>query len=205
MERERGKLGEEDRLERRLEFETSFSSQAPTTDSTDGQCSKQSSRWREGFAQLFGLRLKKPLPNFHPLGPFRLLFIENVTGSLDFLANNIKSPGKVFTLSELQIATKNFSKGLYFANHFIFDFTRCVIYVTEFDLLLINLIGKGGYAEVYRGSLQNGQLFAVKRLTKGTTDDKIRDFLSELGVMAHANHPNVDKLIGYGIEGMGGR
>ncbi|KAK8612717.1 hypothetical protein V6N13_092828 [Hibiscus sabdariffa] len=173
MERERGKLGEEDRLERRLEFETSFSSQAPTTDSTDGQCSKQSSRWREGFAQLFGLRLKKPLPNFHPLGPFRLLFIENVTGSLDFLANNIKSPGKVFTLSELQIATKNFSKG--------------------------------GYAEVYRGSLQNGQLFAVKRLTKGTTDDKIRDFLSELGVMAHANHPNVDKLIGYGIEGMGGR
>ncbi|KAK9035515.1 hypothetical protein V6N11_077554 [Hibiscus sabdariffa] len=164
-------------LFRTEEFETSFSSQAPTTttDSTHGQCSKQTSRWRGGFAQLFGLRLKKPLPSFHPLGSFGLSFRENVTGSPDLLANNIKSPGKVFTLSELQIATKNFS--------------------TE------NLIGKGGYAEVYKGSLQNGQLFAVKRLTKGTADDIIRDFLSELGIMAHVNHPNAAKLIGYGIEG----
>ncbi|KAK8565439.1 hypothetical protein V6N13_020543 [Hibiscus sabdariffa] len=161
-------------LFRTEEFETSFSSQAPTTDSTDGQCSKQSSRWHGGFAQLFGLRLKKPLPSFHPLGSFRLSFRENVTGSPDFLANN-KSPGKVFTLSELQIATKNFSSE--------------------------NLIGKGGYAEVYKGSLQNGQLFAVKRLTKGTPDDIIRDFLSELGTMSHVNHPNTAKLIGYGIEG----
>ena len=64
-----------------------------------------------------------------------------------------------------------------------------------------NLIGKGGYAEVYKGSLPNGQLVAIKRLIKGTPDEIIGDFLSELGIMAHVNHPNTAKLIGYGIEG----
>jgi serine/threonine protein kinase len=64
-----------------------------------------------------------------------------------------------------------------------------------------NLIGKGGYAEVYKGCLEDGQLVAIKRLTKGTTDEIIGDFLSELGIMAHVNHPNTAKLIGYGVEG----
>ncbi|KAK8681992.1 hypothetical protein V6N13_054389 [Hibiscus sabdariffa] len=32
-------------------------------------------------------------------------------------------------------------------------------------------------------------------------DDKIRDFLSELGMKDHVNHPNATKLIDYGIEG----
>lgn len=64
-----------------------------------------------------------------------------------------------------------------------------------------NLIGKGGYAEVYKGCLQNGKLVAVKRLTRGAPDEMIGDFLSELGIMAHVNHPNTAKLIGYGVEG----
>ena len=64
-----------------------------------------------------------------------------------------------------------------------------------------NLIGKGGYAEVYKGSLRNGQLVAVKRLVKGSPEERIGDFLAELGIMAHVNHPNTAKLIGYGVEG----
>lgn len=64
-----------------------------------------------------------------------------------------------------------------------------------------NLIGKGGYAEVYKGCLPNHQLVAVKRLTRGTSDEIIGDFLSELGIMAHLNHPNTAKLVGYGVEG----
>ncbi|XWS36249.1 hypothetical protein CRYUN_Cryun20dG0069200 [Craigia yunnanensis] len=160
------------------EFETSYSS-----NSANEQNSKQGFRWR-GLAQLLRSRSKKSLANLQPLGSFRLSLRsssmrENVTVAPDFLANsnsyNLKSPRKVFTLSELQIATKNFSSE--------------------------NLIGKGGYAEVYKGSLPNGQLVAIKRLTKGTPDDIIVDFLSELGIMAHVNHPNTAKLIGYGIEG----
>lgn len=64
-----------------------------------------------------------------------------------------------------------------------------------------NLIGKGGYAEVYKGCLRDGQLVAIKKLTKGTPQDRIGDFLAELGIMGHVNHPNTAKLIGYGVDG----
>ena len=63
------------------------------------------------------------------------------------------------------------------------------------------MIGKGGYAEVYKGVLKNGQLVAVKQLTRGPIDERTASFLSELGIMAHVNHPNSAKLIGYGVEG----
>lgn len=62
------------------------------------------------------------------------------------------------------------------------------------------MIGKGGYAEVYKGCLKNGQLIAVKRLTKGTAEEKTSGFLSELGIIAHVNHPNTAKLIGSCVE-----
>ncbi|KAI4326483.1 hypothetical protein MLD38_031793 [Melastoma candidum] len=80
-------------------------------------------------------------------------------------------PWKHFGCAELQSATNNFSKG------------------------------KGGYAEVYRGCLQNGKVVAVKRLTRGTPDEKIADFLAEVGIMAHVAHRNTAKLVGYGVEG----
>jgi serine/threonine protein kinase len=60
---------------------------------------------------------------------------------------------------------------------------------------------KGVYAEVYKGCLRDGQLVAIKRLTRGTADEIVGDFLSELGIIAHLNHPNTIKLIGYGVEG----
>ncbi|KAK1317612.1 Receptor-like cytosolic serine/threonine-protein kinase RBK2 [Acorus calamus] len=64
-----------------------------------------------------------------------------------------------------------------------------------------NIIGKGGYGEVFQGCLEDGQLVAVKRLTRGTQDDRTSDFLSELGIIVHISHPNAAKLIGFGIEG----
>lgn len=68
-------------------------------------------------------------------------------------------------------------------------------------LCVDNLIGKGGYANVYKGCLQSGQHVAVKRLMKGSADEKTASFLSELGIIAHVNHPNTAKLIGCGVEG----
>lgn len=70
-----------------------------------------------------------------------------------------------------------------------------------FLFLAENLIGKGGYAKVYRGCLRNGQLIAVKWLIKGTADEKTAAFLSELGIIAHVDHPNTAKLFGCCIEG----
>lgn len=62
------------------------------------------------------------------------------------------------------------------------------------------LIGKGGHAEVYKGCLPDGQLVAVKKLTKRETEERIGDFLSELGIIAHVNHPNAAQLLGFSVE-----
>ncbi|KAI7757632.1 hypothetical protein M8C21_016523 [Ambrosia artemisiifolia] len=64
-----------------------------------------------------------------------------------------------------------------------------------------NLIGEGGYSEVYKGHLHDGQLIAVKRLIRGTPEEMTSDFLSELGILVHVKHPNISHVIGYGVEG----
>ncbi|KAK6944206.1 Serine-threonine/tyrosine-protein kinase, catalytic domain [Dillenia turbinata] len=64
-----------------------------------------------------------------------------------------------------------------------------------------NLVGKGGYAEVYRGVLRDGQAIAVKRLTRASTDErKEKEFLSEIGTIGHVSHPNVSSLLGCCID-----
>lgn len=66
------------------------------------------------------------------------------------------------------------------------------------------LIGKGGHAEVYKGTLPDGQIVAVKRITKNGKKDennRVGDFLTELGIIAHINHPNAAKLIGFSSDG----
>lgn len=64
------------------------------------------------------------------------------------------------------------------------------------------LIGKGGHAEVYKGFLPDGHIVAVKKITKKekNDDDRAGDFLSELGIIAHINHPNAAKLIGFSAD-----
>ncbi|PKU69584.1 probable receptor-like serine/threonine-protein kinase At5g57670 [Dendrobium catenatum] len=64
-----------------------------------------------------------------------------------------------------------------------------------------NLVGSGGYAEVYKGELESGQVVAVKRLTRASTDEqKEKEFLTELGVIGHVNHPNVIPLFGFSTD-----
>ncbi|MCO5586114.1 hypothetical protein L7F22_040054 [Adiantum nelumboides] len=84
-------------------------------------------------------------------------------------------PCKIFTYDEISKATNNFSPG--------------------------NLVGKGGHSEVYKGLLPEGQFIAVKRLIRGVTEEqKIADFLTELGIICHISHPNITPLIGFCIE-----
>nr|XP_043633923.1 receptor-like cytosolic serine/threonine-protein kinase RBK1 [Erigeron canadensis] len=65
-----------------------------------------------------------------------------------------------------------------------------------------NLVGRGGHAEVYKGCLPDGQVVAVKRITKKEKkdEDRVGDFLSELGIIAHINHPNAARLIGFSSD-----
>ncbi|QHN77535.1 Receptor-like cytosolic serine/threonine-protein kinase [Arachis hypogaea] len=59
---------------------------------------------------------------------------------------------------------------------------------------------RGGFAEVYQGCLEEGKLIAVKKLTNGSIEEKTAGFLSELGVIAHVDHPNTAKIIGCCVE-----
>ncbi|KAG5225764.1 receptor serine/threonine-protein kinase [Salix suchowensis] len=60
-----------------------------------------------------------------------------------------------------------------------------------------NLVGRGGYAEVYKGVLCGGEEIAIKRLTKTCRDErKEKDFLTEIGTIGHVCHPNVLSLLG---------
>ncbi|KAK8555895.1 hypothetical protein V6N13_069973 [Hibiscus sabdariffa] len=106
---------------------------------------------------------------------FRDEIVPNICSALDAELCGFKSSWKNFSLSELREATNNFSQE--------------------------NLIGEGGYAEVFKGQLKSGTFVAIKRLNRGTPEEMTIDFLSELGIIVHVDHPNIAKLIGYGVEG----
>lgn len=80
-------------------------------------------------------------------------------------------------------------------------YPKRLLFYMLYLVLAENLIGKGGFAEVYKGCLKGGDLVAIKRLTKGTNEERVTSFLSELGIIAHVDHPNTAKLIGYGVKG----
>uniref|UniRef100_K4CUS7 non-specific serine/threonine protein kinase n=1 Tax=Solanum lycopersicum TaxID=4081 RepID=K4CUS7_SOLLC len=64
-----------------------------------------------------------------------------------------------------------------------------------------NLVGQGGYSDVYRGDLEDERRIAVKRLVKDSTNmNKEKEFLMELCVIRYVNHPNTTSLVGYCIE-----
>lgn len=76
--------------------------------------------------------------------------------------------------------------------------------LTFFQLLFRvsdNIVGRGGYSEVYRGDLSDGQTIAVKRLAKDNKNaNKEKEFLMELGIIGHVCHPNTATLAGCCIE-----
>ncbi|KAH9545018.1 hypothetical protein CY35_12G026600 [Sphagnum magellanicum] len=64
-----------------------------------------------------------------------------------------------------------------------------------------NLIGEGSLSRVYRGDFPNGQVFAVKKLdlSVAQVQDK-QEFLGAVFTMAHLQHANITKLVGYCVE-----
>ncbi|XP_075507215.1 receptor-like cytosolic serine/threonine-protein kinase RBK2 [Primulina tabacum] len=163
------------------------SSKTSTSESEEAQNDANSVTPPTRFCALLRNKSRRKLASLNPLANFKLS--KKFSGSISSMVKFTGSPNplidssllyfkpqwKNFPLSQLQKATSNFSRG--------------------------NLIGKGGYADVYRGRLPGGRLVAVKRLTRGPLGERMLDFLSELGIMGHLNHPNTAKMVGYGIEG----
>ncbi|KAI9386460.1 hypothetical protein POPTR_010G027301v4 [Populus trichocarpa] len=168
-------------------YESEATSPRASTSGSEGQ-PNATTPWRD-FFRVFK---KGPAASCHPLPPlkkgtpklskrksrsrrFREEIVPTLNSSLDGEFCHFKSSWKNFSLSELHAATDTFSQE--------------------------NLIGEGGYAEVYKGKLEDGQFVAIKRLTRGSPEDMTVDFLSELGINVHVDHPNIAKVIGYGVEG----
>ncbi|OIT19583.1 PREDICTED: serine/threonine-protein kinase CDL1-like [Nicotiana attenuata] len=87
---------------------------------------------------------------------------------------NGNTNAKTFTFRELAGATKNFKQ-------------EC-------------LIGEGGFGRVFKGTLQGGQVVAVKQLDRSGTQGN-QEFLVELSKLTLLKHPNLVNLIGYCADG----
>ncbi|XBI59761.1 G-type lectin S-receptor-like serine/threonine-protein kinase At1g11330 [Aegilops tauschii subsp. strangulata] len=58
-----------------------------------------------------------------------------------------------------------------------------------------NVLGKGGFGKVYKGTLENGKEVAVKRLSKGS-EQGIEHFINEVVLIAKLQHKNLVRLLG---------
>lgn len=83
----------------------------------------------------------------------------------------------VFTLKEMEEATCSFSDE--------------------------NLVGKGGFGRVYKGTLRSGEIVAVKKmdLPPFKEAEGEREFRVEVDILSRLDHPNLVSLIGYCADG----
>ncbi|KAF5809972.1 putative protein kinase RLK-Pelle-LRR-VIII-1 family [Helianthus annuus] len=75
-----------------------------------------------------------------------------------------------------------------------FSFEELSKYTNNFSE--INNIGTGGYGMVYKGSLPNGQLVAIKRATRGSTQGGL-EFKTEIELLSRVHHKNLVSLVGF--------
>ncbi|CAA6654536.1 unnamed protein product [Spirodela intermedia] len=62
-----------------------------------------------------------------------------------------------------------------------------------------NEIGAGGYGQVYKGKLPNGQLVAIKRAKQGSMQGAL-EFKTEIELLSRVHHMNLVRLVGFCFE-----
>ncbi|XP_013595103.1 PREDICTED: cysteine-rich receptor-like protein kinase 11 [Brassica oleracea var. oleracea] len=63
-----------------------------------------------------------------------------------------------------------------------------------------NMLGQGGFGEVFKGILPNGTEVAVKRLSKTSGQCALLEFKNEVLVVAKLQHRNLVRLLGFCLE-----
>ncbi|RDY00640.1 Cysteine-rich receptor-like protein kinase 3, partial [Mucuna pruriens] len=59
-----------------------------------------------------------------------------------------------------------------------------------------NKLGEGGFGDVYKGTLKNGKVVAVKKLMLGTSSKMEDDFEGEVKLISNVHHRNLVRLLG---------
>ncbi|XP_031109756.1 cysteine-rich receptor-like protein kinase 2 [Ipomoea triloba] len=124
---------------------------------------------------------KKPIVLAGVVGTVGIIL---VIGALFLLYRKSRNPdawrrgdilgAKNYIYKDLKVATNNFSED--------------------------NILGKGGFGDVYKGTLQNGYVVAVKKLT--TISSRVKEnFETEVSLITNVNHPNLIRLLGYSSNG----
>nr|XP_023894963.1 putative receptor-like protein kinase At4g00960 isoform X1 [Quercus suber] len=75
------------------------------------------------------------------------------------------------------------------------------IKVATDDFSDANKLGQGGFGVVYKGKLSDGQVIAVKRLSKNSSQGDL-EFKNEVLLVAKLQHRNLVRLLGFCLEGI---
>nr|GME07050.1 probable leucine-rich repeat receptor-like serine/threonine-protein kinase At3g14840 [Ipomoea batatas] len=79
----------------------------------------------------------------------------------------------------------------------LFTFRQIKAATNNFDVA--NKIGEGGFGPVYKGTLLDGTVIAVKQLSSKSSQGH-REFLNEISMISCLQHPNLVKIYGCCIE-----
>ncbi|MCD7471791.1 hypothetical protein HAX54_012459 [Datura stramonium] len=79
----------------------------------------------------------------------------------------------------------------------IFTFRQIKAATSNFDAA--NKLGEGGFGSVYKGTLADGTIIAVKQLSSKSRQGN-REFVNEIGMMSGLHHPNLVRLYGCCVE-----
>ncbi|XP_052198380.1 class V chitinase-like [Diospyros lotus] len=82
-------------------------------------------------------------------------------------------------------------------NLLMFHFNDIVVATNNFSFE--NKLGEGGYGPVYKGKLKNGQIIAVKRLSKGSKQG-YEEFKNEVVLTAKLQHVNLVMVLGFCVD-----
>uniref|UniRef100_A0A803NZ05 Cysteine-rich receptor-like protein kinase 25 n=1 Tax=Cannabis sativa TaxID=3483 RepID=A0A803NZ05_CANSA len=127
------------------------------------------------------------------VGPISVVLVVFLIGFC-FLRNKAKKIKKYLSLQRQDSVRNEISKGE------TFQFAMVEIKTATNNFSDENKIGRGGFGEVYMGTLNDGEKIAVKRLIGNLGQGAEEQFKNEAKLMAKLQHRNLVRLLGFCLE-----